>query len=113
MSPLFRNLALALILALLVWLGYIIFFQEDEVLVSSSNSGVVNEAVRDGQEFLFRLQQVRSVKLNGALFEDPRFHSLLDIRQELVPETVGRENPFLPLEGVVEDEDEGVSDGVR
>ena len=97
MSPLLRNLALALVLALIAWLGYVVFLKDDEEVVSTANSGVINEAVRDGQEFLMRLQQMRSIELEGAVLNDPRFKSLIDLRQDLVAEPVGRDNPFLPI----------------
>lgn len=96
MSPLLKNLLIALGLAVLVWLGYILFVKGSDDLVTSTN-GIENDAVRDGQELLVLLQQVRSVNLKGEVLEDARFQSLVDFRQDIVDEPKGRTNPFAPL----------------
>jgi len=43
------------------------------------------------------LLQLRSVSLSGTIFSDPAFMSLQDFGSEIMPEPVGRANPFAPL----------------
>jgi hypothetical protein len=43
------------------------------------------------------LLQLRAVSLSGTIFSDPVFRSLQDFGSEIVPEPVGRQNPFAPL----------------
>ncbi|MEK7098321.1 MAG: hypothetical protein AAB908_00305 [Patescibacteria group bacterium] len=45
------------------------------------------------------LLQLRAVSLSGTIFTDPAFMSLQDFGSEIVPEPVGRPNPFAPLQG--------------
>lgn len=45
------------------------------------------------------LLQLRAVSLSGTIFTDPAFMSLLDFGSEIMPEPVGRPNPFAPLQG--------------
>ncbi len=97
MSPLLRNLLFAFGLALILWLGYTVFFRESGELVTVE--GGVSDVAVQGQEFLTTLTEVRAISLNGAVLNDPRFESLVDQRQDVTPEDVGRQNPFLPVDG--------------
>lgn len=98
MTPLLKNLILALVLAIIIWLGYVLFFRNQEATVSE-DTVELNEAIVDGQQFHARLKQLQLVKLEGAVLADPRFQSLIDLRAEVTPEPVGRDNPFLPPSG--------------
>ncbi len=48
-------------------------------------------------ELVITLLQLRAVTLSGTIFTDPAFMSLKDFGKEIVPEPVGRSNPFAPL----------------
>ena len=56
MQSLFKNLAFAFSFALLVWLGYIVFFKEDSAVVSEE---ATSQAIVEGKEFLSKLQELR------------------------------------------------------
>lgn len=43
------------------------------------------------------LIELRSIQLNGAIFQDPAFLALHDFSTDITPEPVGRPNPFAPL----------------
>jgi hypothetical protein len=43
------------------------------------------------------LLELRAVSLSGTIFSDPVFMSLRDFGSQIVPEPVGRQNPFAPL----------------
>ena len=49
------------------------------------------------QELVSTLLQLRAVTLSGTIFSDPVFMSLKDFGRDIVPEPVGRPNPFAPL----------------
>lgn len=97
MSPLIRNLAFAFGLALILWLGYMLFFQESDELVTTEGS--TSAVALEGQAFLKTLSEVQAIQLNGEILDDPRFEILVDLRQDVVDEPVGRKNPFLPVAG--------------
>jgi hypothetical protein len=48
-------------------------------------------------EVVTTLLQLRAVSLSGTIFSDPTFSSLQDFGSAIVPEPVGRANPFAPL----------------
>ncbi len=49
------------------------------------------------QELIALLIELRSIKLDTAVFGDERFKALQDFSQQIVQEPIGRENPFAPL----------------
>lgn len=67
---------------------------------SSSGSLLSSETVSSGgpdQELVSTLLALRAVKLEGAIFQDPAFLTLKDFSTQIIPEPVGRPNPFAPL----------------
>jgi len=68
--------------------------QPNSALVASqSGSGVV-----PGERGIVdTLLQLRSVSLSGTIFSDPAFARLQDFGTQIIPEPVGRPNPFAPL----------------
>lgn len=57
---------------------------------------VTSDAAVD-QDLIALLTTLKSIRLDTAIFSDPAFQSLQDFSQALVPEPVGRPNPFAPL----------------
>lgn len=49
------------------------------------------------QDLVSTLLALRSVKLDGTIFSDPTFVQLKDFSTQIIPEPVGRPNPFAPL----------------
>jgi hypothetical protein len=43
------------------------------------------------------LLSLRAVKLDGTIFSDPAFVNLKDFSTQIVPEPIGRTDPFAPL----------------
>lgn len=95
MTPLLKNLLIALALAVVLWLGYQFFLSQDDVVLESEGDLATTEASRNTQEFLLRLQQLRDLEFDQSLFTDGRFRSLVDHRQDIIEEPVGRPNPFV------------------
>ena len=66
-----------------------------------SSSLLVTEKVSDEspveRSLIDTLLQLRSVSLSSAIFSDPAFANLRDFGSQIVPESVGRPNPFAPI----------------
>ena len=97
MSSLVKNLLIALALAVFLWIGYAVFIQKDKEELVSESDPTSSVAAQESQEFLTRLQLLRTVDVEGTIFSEPRFRSLVDYRQDIPSEPVGRRNPFAPL----------------
>lgn len=97
MSPLIKNLLIATIAAVALWFGYQTFIASDDALLVADNAAATSAAARDAQEFLIRLQQLNAIEFDRSIFDDPRFRSLVDLRQVVLDEPVGRTNPFAPI----------------
>ena len=98
MSALIRNILLALGLAGIVWFGYSVFIDTPGSGAPTADTPGQHSVARDASELLIRLNQVKKVNLEGKVMTDARFQSLVDFRQSIVDEPVGRKNPFLPPE---------------
>jgi hypothetical protein len=66
------------------------------ILVTSGSTGSPSSDSSD-QELVSTLLALRAVTLSGTIFQDPAFVSLVDFSTPIVPEPVGRDNPFAPL----------------
>lgn len=69
----------------------------DAVLVSES----VQEIPPEAQDLLNSLEALQSVDLKGNIFTNPSFHVLKDFSTPIIPEPLGRKNPFAPYEANV------------
>ena len=99
MSNLLKNLLIALAIAILLWIGYNFFLKgEADDVLSSTGSSLNAQAQFETQALLAKSQKLSSFKIDGAILNDPRFVSLTNFRINLVPEPVGRPNPFAPVE---------------
>jgi len=45
---------------------------------------------------------MRSIRLDSSIFENPAFASLRDFGREIIPEPVGRTNPFVSTDTIFE-----------
>jgi hypothetical protein len=100
MMKLFQKYKNTITIIVIIGAGFFVY----TTFFKSENSGgaLVAENVNPTQtaveqELLSLLLELRSIQLDISLFGDPEFQSLSDFSQELVPEPVGRPNPFVPL----------------
>ncbi len=84
-----------IILALLIFYGINTGNDSGNVLLTSSSPNVSKEV--NDRELLQLLIDMRSINLEGYIFEDPTYLSLQDFSRSIVPEPVGRQDPFAPL----------------
>ncbi|MSR71376.1 MAG: hypothetical protein EXS50_01730 [Candidatus Taylorbacteria bacterium] len=90
------------VIILVVVLGTIIYFYissqgNDAALVKATASA--NEEVV-GKDLLIALNRLNAIKLDDSLLKDKVFVSLQDFTVAILPQPVGRDNPFLPLKAV-------------
>ncbi|MCH7529730.1 hypothetical protein IIB50_01280 [Patescibacteria group bacterium] len=94
-----RNILFILLTLAVAFAIYSYFFTGDR----STTSLLVSEQINTGgessveRELLVLLLELRSVELTGNIFDSLSFKSLTDFGQELIPEPVGRPNPFAPI----------------
>ena len=67
----------------------------DSVLVTESAQQIPPEA----QDLLNSLHALQAVTLQSNIFSNTSFHLLKDFTTPIVPEPIGRTNPFAPLDG--------------
>ena len=53
--------------------GYYLVVIRQDATLEGNNSLVVSQAERETQEFLSRLDDLRTIELSSAIFSDPRF----------------------------------------
>jgi hypothetical protein len=95
MSNLLKNLLIALVLSLVLFMGYIVFLRDgagdDERFFSE-------QAALESENILSMLNEIKRTKVDASLFSNPLFLSLRDFRIDLGSEPTGRTNPFAPIE---------------
>ena len=97
-QALFKNKIVLGILVLLVGAGGWYALSGDSSpppILETQEFAATNEAEKD---LVATLLQLRAVSLSGTLFSDPAFQSLKDFGSQVLPEPVGRLNPFAPIE---------------
>ena len=91
----------AIVIVVLVFvLAY--FYMSGDSSTSTANTGTLTAGSTYGavgSSELSLLNQVRSLRIDTALFRDPVFLSLQDYSVSIPPENVGRPNPFAALPG--------------
>lgn len=81
-------------------LGWYMLSQSDGSSSSGSliTSTSANSATSAGdRDLLQTLVNMRNIRLDGHIFESPTFLSLQDFSRSIVPEPVGRPDPFEPV----------------
>jgi len=94
---------------LLVALGVIVIIAGFVIFNAMSNGPTTGEVLSEDGEiptadevvFLNLASQISSIKFDASFFDDPRFMSLVDIRVAVVPEPIGRPDPFANVSGIV------------
>ena len=94
----YQNYILAGVAVILLFIGYSYFFgKEEEPLLKEEQVAELQNPV--DQELIALLLELRGIDLDETIFKDMVFLSLQDFSQVLVPEPVGRTNPFAPYGG--------------
>lgn len=81
------------IVAAFMWFG----LAEQKPTNNLLSSEVRSNSSPADQETLRVLLDMRSIRLDSSIFENPAFASLRDFGKDIIPEPVGRNNPFAPV----------------
>ena len=93
-----KQIIIAVVVIIIAFFGFQMFFGTGS---SSSNSTLATDNATqqfvDGQTILTLLNRLNQVTLNGAIFSDPVFNSLVSFEQPIPDQIPGRTNPFAPI----------------
>ena len=93
MSSALQNLLILAGIVLIAGLGYYLYTQNQGA--NLHNTQVNNQASVKTAQSLQRLQEIKSISLDGSFFSDPRFTTLLTFANDVIPEPPGKSNPFV------------------
>lgn len=95
MFSLLKQLFILLALLATAGLGYFLYINNSAQLEDSTNVGGAQTVALEAAEFLNKLNELKAIDLDGAVFSDPRFSYLVDFTKDIEVEAVGgRPNPF-------------------
>jgi hypothetical protein len=83
------------VIAGVVWYSFL----RDRGDTSLLQTDDLTQATEADSDIVNTLLELRAVSLSGTIFTDPAFLRLKDFGSQIVPEPVGRPNPFAPLAG--------------
>lgn len=98
MSSLIQNLLIVLGLVVVMALGYYLYTQNQMSTLSLSDDPISTQLSAESAMFLRKLNDLKQIELDGSLFSDPRFRSLIDNSTPVIEDPVGRPNPFVEVE---------------
>lgn len=93
MFAIIKNIFILAAVLLTAALGYYLYVHQAG-LDDSSNGGVGQNITLETAEFLRRLNELKAIELDNAIFSDPRFSSLTNFATPIQSEPVGTANPF-------------------
>lgn len=93
MSPLIQNVLILLGVLAIGGLGYYLYVSASPA-VDAENEQVAQQLAAESAEFLRLLNELKAIQLDGSIFSDPRFSSLVDHTTPVEVSPVGRSNPF-------------------
>jgi hypothetical protein len=91
------NILFIIFLLIFAAVGYFWYSRISE----SAGEGTISISQEEifGAEFLSSIKKLKTLEFDTAFFEDEEFQALQDLTPVIeVPEEVGRDNPFLPLD---------------
>ncbi len=100
MSGALKKYQIPILVAILViggFIAYSYFFTSKPQAALTATAPQNASGVDD--DLISLLAQLKTIRLDGSFFSDPVYQSLQDFSQQLVPEPVGRPDPFAPLSG--------------
>lgn len=85
------------IVAVAVWFGLSQGNSAPPLLTTDVPAGSIAAGAGGDQQLVATLLALRTVTLNATIFSNPGFKTLRDFSTTIIPEPVGRDNPFAPL----------------
>ncbi len=97
MSSLIKNTLILGGLLVLAGLGYYLFVINSSSVIQVNNEQVSLQAEAETQDFLRRLNELKTIELSSSLFTGTDFLRLVDYTTPIQPQTIGRDDPFKPV----------------
>lgn len=91
----YQNAIFVIVALILAFFAYSYFFAGKETPVLMEET--INPTAVADQDLISLLLELKAITLDESIFTDPTFMSLEDFSRELIPEPIGRPNPFAPL----------------
>lgn len=91
----YQNVIIVAVVILIAFLIYTFMFAGKATPILTVQN--VNQTAPADQDLISLLIELKGITLDESLFADATFASLQDFSKDLVPEPVGRPNPFAPL----------------
>lgn len=92
MSSTLQNLLISTGLILVLALGYFLYIQNERT--GAQDTAVNNIAAVETSDFLTRLRDLETIKINDEIFSDPNFTNLINFSEEVTELPYGKINPF-------------------
>lgn len=94
MTSLLKNILILLAIVLTGAVGYYLYINNGSSASDDNTASVDNSLAADTAGFLTTLNELKQIQLDGSIFSDPRFISLVSYTQPVAAEPIGRSNPF-------------------
>lgn len=91
------KITIIVVLVLIVILGYWQYSSKNEIPDENKNTVQDPQKTDEESKIISTLERLKKVEINADFFNDPVLKSLSDFSHELIPEPIGRMNPFLPV----------------
>lgn len=97
MSFFSQHKLIAILVVLVVLGGAWYLFSGSSAPAPTLTTTTVAGATSQDSSLVSTLLALRAVKLDGTILSDPAFINLKDFSTQIVPEPIGRDDPFAPL----------------
>ena len=91
----YQNAVIVFVVIIIAFVVYSFFFAGKATPILSEQT--VGQANPADQDLISLLIELKGITLDESIFANAAFTSLQDFSKDLVPEAVGRTNPFAPL----------------
>ena len=96
----YKNILIAVVVFMLLAGGYYYWKRSNPSIDTGSfltSMGSTPESAFIGQDILSTLEELRHLHIDGSIFDNPAFKSLVDYTIATTSEPLGRSDPFAPL----------------
>ncbi len=92
MSSLIQNILIVGGVLAILGLGYFLYTQNKGL--EATDAQLSAQLVVESEDFLRRLNELKAIELDGSIFSDPRFVSLINYSLPIRSDSVGNRRPF-------------------
>ena len=96
----YKTVIIIAVIIIVAFIGYSYFFTGNTNAPALASEDVTNQNAAVDADLISLLLTLKGINLDDSIFGDPAFQSLTDFGKDLIPEPVGRSNPFAPIGAV-------------